>query len=51
LKGVQLLLTEYVPVTLLTPSDPREDPFSRGVLRDFLEAFGRDAPGCRDILL
>jgi hypothetical protein len=43
-EGTQLLLAEYVATTLLTPADPREDPFSRDVLQDFLGAFGSDAP-------
>jgi hypothetical protein len=43
-EGTQLLLGEYVPVTLLTPADPLEDPFSRGVVRDFLAAFDSDGP-------
>jgi hypothetical protein len=40
LEGVGLLLPEYYAVTLVTPDDPTDDPFSAGVLQDLLRSFG-----------
>ncbi|WP_165984594.1 hypothetical protein [Streptomyces sp. YIM 98790] len=45
LEGSSLLLTEYYTATLVTPENPREDPFSRSVVQDFLKSFGSDAFG------
>lgn len=40
-EGAALLLCEYFAVSLVTPEDPEVDPFSGGVLRDFLDSFSR----------
>jgi len=42
-EGTGLLLSEYFAVSVLTPEDPASDPFSAGVLSDFVEAFGLSA--------
>ncbi|MGX1762353.1 hypothetical protein ACWIG5_36570 [Streptomyces lydicus] len=40
-EGTSLLLSEYFAVSLVTPEDPKTDPFSGSILRDFLDAFSR----------
>lgn len=40
-EGASLLLSECYVVSLVTPEDPRTDPFSGGILRDFLDSFSR----------
>ncbi|PBC82113.1 hypothetical protein SAMN05428945_3331 [Streptomyces sp. 2224.1] len=40
-EGASLLLSECFAVSLVTPEDPGTDPFSGGVLRDFLDSFSR----------
>ncbi|MFI2188615.1 hypothetical protein [Streptomyces sioyaensis] len=40
-EGTSLLLSEYFAVSLVTPEDPKADPFSGNILRDFLDAFSR----------
>ncbi|MER7933211.1 MULTISPECIES: hypothetical protein [unclassified Streptomyces] len=42
-EGTGLLMAEYYTVSLLTPEDPATDPFSAGVVRDFVAAFGETA--------
>ncbi|MGW8553274.1 hypothetical protein [Streptomyces tubercidicus] len=40
-EGTSLLLSEHFAVSLVTPEDPKADPFSGSILRDFLDAFRR----------
>ncbi|MEU8783267.1 hypothetical protein [Streptomyces sp. NPDC048637] len=40
-EGTSLLLSEYFAVSLVTPEDPKADPFSGSILRDFLDAFSQ----------
>ncbi|WP_327068148.1 hypothetical protein [Kitasatospora sp. NBC_01302] len=37
--GVELLMSEFFLVSLVTPADPAEDEFSRSVLADFRRVF------------
>ena len=39
-EGTALLLSEYYAVSVVTPEDPAIDPFSGGVVNDFMESFG-----------
>lgn len=39
IEGTSLLLSEYFAVSLVTPEDPKVDPFSGSVLRDFIDSF------------
>ncbi|MFL4906409.1 hypothetical protein ACJ6WF_25310 [Streptomyces sp. MMS24-I2-30] len=39
-EGTGILMAAYYSVSLLTPEDPATDPFSAGVVRDFVESFG-----------
>jgi hypothetical protein len=38
-EGTALLLSEYYAVSLVTPGEPATDPFSRGVVDDFVQSF------------
>ncbi|MEV0639677.1 hypothetical protein AB0I77_33030 [Streptomyces sp. NPDC050619] len=40
LEGTRLLLSAYYAVSLLTPEDPAVDPFSGGIVDDFVASFG-----------
>ncbi|MFI1308064.1 hypothetical protein [Streptomyces sioyaensis] len=40
-EGTSLLLSEYFAVSLVTPEDPKTDPFSGSILRDFIDSFSR----------
>ncbi|WP_405647136.1 hypothetical protein [Streptomyces sp. NBC_00019] len=39
-EGTALLLSEYYAVSLVTPEEPATDPFSRGIVDDFVRSFG-----------
>ncbi|MEV5439694.1 hypothetical protein AB0K80_27335 [Streptomyces sp. NPDC052682] len=39
-EGTRLLLSEYYAVSVVTPGDPGDDPFSRSVVKNFLASFG-----------
>ncbi|MEV0218685.1 hypothetical protein [Streptomyces sp. NPDC050704] len=39
-EGTALLLSQYYAVSVVTPEDPAVDPFSRGVVNDFVESLG-----------
>ena len=43
-EGTSLLLSEYYAVSLVTPEDPAADPFSEGVVDDFVSSFGPLGP-------
>lgn len=43
-EGTSLLLSEYYAVSVVTPEDPAADPFSGGVLDDFVNSFGPLGP-------
>ena len=44
LEGAQLLMSDFFIVSLVTPADPQADPFSGGILREFVDSFADSQP-------